>query len=323
MEEDLRRQDFTLRLKKSKLQPIVERCKRKGHLINTTIAEPKYPNDGKKKIIMDIKTYNSMVETKKNLMTTKLRNMIFQKRFVDHMNRKKTYTHSASDVTEKDYSELTPMQFQDAKRSNIKVTEQLNKKVYNNHRTLNISSRLVQRDKHINDMLPKFIFENFKRGGKIRFQHEREGFLAHIRKFKKKNQLKSRGAGFRVFMKSLKGDLNAGDTFSSRDSFIADQRERIKEIGRTEEYRQELKLRVENYGLEDAVKPLKTKVNHYERWKNSHSRVNSLPQTPRKSTKHPKPSSSTNSKMWRSARKKRHMFSISKNKRLHKSLAHV
>jgi hypothetical protein len=88
MEDALRRKNFTLRLKKSRLLPLVERCKRIGNLKNTTIGEPKYPNDGKKTIIMDIKTYNSMVETKKNLLTTKLRNMIFQKRFVDHMKRK-------------------------------------------------------------------------------------------------------------------------------------------------------------------------------------------------------------------------------------------
>jgi hypothetical protein len=82
---------------------------------------------------------------------------------------------------------LTPREFAKAKKNNIELSEHLHKKVFNNTRTWNVSSRLVQRDKHINDILPKFIYENFKRGGKIRFAHEREDFLAHIRKFKKKN----------------------------------------------------------------------------------------------------------------------------------------
>jgi hypothetical protein len=51
-------------------------------------------------------------------------------------------------------------------------------------------------------------------------------------------------------MKGLKGKLNPGETVTSIDSFIAEQKDKIKGIGRTDEYRDELKLRIDNLAIE-------------------------------------------------------------------------
>lgn len=226
MENSERRKNFALRLKASKLLPLFERAKRIGKLNNTTIGEPKYPNNGKKSIIMDVKTYNIMVEMRKNLLSSRLRNMIFRKRFSDCRKKHIRYkSHSASKVTEADYAELTPRQFNQAKRDNLELGEKLHKRVFNNKRTLNISRRLIRRDKTINEILPKFIYNNFKKGGKIRVEHEQKEFLAHIHRVKNHNQLDSIGSGFQIIMnginQSQSGDVKPSETYPSVESFLS------------------------------------------------------------------------------------------------------
>jgi hypothetical protein len=44
--------------------------------------------------------------------------------------------------------------------------------------------------------------------------------------------------------------LDAGSTIRSVDSFVQRQRDEIQGIGRTDEYKAELKLRVDQIGLE-------------------------------------------------------------------------